>query len=314
MLRASLRVLVGLLAFAPLATWAQAPAADAEFPGAPAPVACADAAPGGMSCIPGGAFIRGDDELATAKPKAKVWIQTFYMDQNEVTTAEYRDCMAKRKCKKAGPKYNDFSRPQQPINGVSWFDAVQYCKAQGKHLPTEAEWEKAARGTDGRTYPWGNEPADCDRAVIMTEAGRSCGIPKKGSHPEKGRTWEVGKKPAAIHGLFDMAGNSYEWVADWSSKSYEACGEACAGVDPKGPCGGAEDCRKHHQRSVRGGSWYWGPDHARTFYRRAHIPLNDPYFHHFGFRCAASVTEVAAMPAPAKDVSPAKDVPAGTPR
>jgi formylglycine-generating enzyme required for sulfatase activity len=266
----------------------------AEFADAPAVLDCG-AEVKAMGCVPGGAFIRGDDTLETAKPKANVWLQTFFMDRNEVTVADYKACVRRGKCKKAGPKYADFSRPQQPINGISWFDADNYCRVHGKHLPTEAQWEKAARGTDGRLYPWGNEPADCTRAVIKTKAGRSCGVKKKGNHPEKGRVWKVGKKPAAANGLFDMAGNSYEWVADWFSPSYADCGAKCAGVDPKGPCDGAKSCKGHHQRAVRGGSWYWGPDHARTFYRRRHLPKNDPYFHHFGFRCAASVAEAQAL-------------------
>jgi formylglycine-generating enzyme required for sulfatase activity len=215
------------------------------------------------------------------------------MDQNEVTVAEYKRCVRQKKCPKAGPHYADFSRPQQPINGVSWFDARAFCEAYGKRLPTEAEWEKAARGVDGRTYPWGEEEADCTRAVIKTKAkGRSCGVRKRGKHPEKGRVWVVGKMPPNPYGLFDMAGNSYEWVADWHSESYEACGEACAGVNPKGPCGGAERCAKHYRRVVRGGSWYWPAEHATTFYRRAHLPHNKP-FHHFGFRCAQNLAQGA---------------------
>lgn len=281
-------------ALAVLALLAGPAIAEPGFADAPPVTPCATA-PAGMQCVPGGPFIRGDDTLETARPKGQVWVQTFYMDENEVTVAAYKACVRKGKCRKAGPKYADFSRPKQPINGVSWFDAKNFCAVHGKHLPTEAEWEKAARGTDGRTYPWGNEPADCDRAVIKTKAGRSCGVKKRGSHPEKGRVWVVGKKPAAVHGLYDMAGNSYEWVADWFSPSYAECGEACAGVDPKGPCGGKAPCKGHHQRVVRGGSWYWGPDHARTFYRRRHLPKNDPYFHHFGFRCAASVDEAGAL-------------------
>jgi formylglycine-generating enzyme required for sulfatase activity len=217
------------------------------------------------------------------------------MDVNEVTNEAYDACEAAGKCDKAGPAYLDFSRPKQPINGIKWYDARKFCEAQGKHLPTEAEWEKAARGTDGRLYPWGDERATCEHAVIKTKAGRSCGVKKeKGKKPETGRVWEVGQKPPNQFGLYDMSGNSYEWVADWYSRNYEVCGDACLGVDPKGPCDGAEECPHHKKKIVRGGSWYWEADYATTVYRRAHFPHNDPY-HHFGFRCAASVDEAAAI-------------------
>ena len=255
---------------------------------------CADA-PRGMSCIPGGPFLRGSDEgPKSARPSATVWVQTFYMDQNEVTVAEYKRCVKRGKCEKSGPRYADFSRPRQPINGVSWFEARAYCQVHGKHLPTEAEWEKAARGVDGRLYPWGNEPATCERAVIKDERGRSCGVRKRGRSPKKGRVWVVGEKPPTLHGLYDMAGNSYEWVADWYSESYHSCGDDCLGVNPRGPCRGADRCSKHAHKVVRGGSWYWPASHATTVYRRRHVPSNRP-FHHFGFRCAASVEEVGAM-------------------
>jgi sulfatase modifying factor 1 len=267
-------------------------------PGAPPVVPCA-APPPGMACVPGGPFLRGsDDGPADARPAAEVWVQTFYMDIDEVTNAAYQACVRAGTCRKAGPRYNDFDRPTQPVNGVSWYDARDFCEAHGKHLPSEAEWEKAARGTDGRTYPWGNEPATCERAIIQDRTGRSCGVPKQGKKPEVGRVWEVGSKPAAIHGLRDMAGNSYEWVADWHSPSYAACGDACLGIDPRGPCAGREPCKGHRHRGVRGGSWYWGPEHATTFHRRRHIPANHPAFHHFGFRCAASAEQAARLTKP----------------
>ncbi len=266
------------------------------------PKACGDA-PEGMSCIPGGPFLRGtNDGQEAARPQSTVTLETFYMDQNEVTYAQYRNCVAKQGCPDVKPLYRDFDRPNQPMNGESWFDANEYCKLQGKHLPTEAEWEKAARGTDGRTYPWGEEPCTCERAVIMDETGRSCGVKKKGQHPEKGRVFEVASKPAAIYGLYDMAGNSYEWVADWYSESWAACGDDCSGLNPKGPCNGAEKCKGHHEKSVRGGSWYWGPEHATTFWRRSYKPSNKPA-HHFGFRCAASIEEAEAI---AKGEKPSK--------
>ncbi|MDJ0765922.1 MAG: SUMF1/EgtB/PvdO family nonheme iron enzyme [Myxococcota bacterium] len=263
---------------------------------APKPMPCG-VAPAQMTCIPGGPFVRGSDiGPKDARPAASVWVQTFYMDQYEVTYAAYRACVKDKKCRDAGPNYSDFDHPRQPITGVSWHDAVTYCKVQGKHLPTEAEWEKAARGTDARIYSWGNEPATCDRAVIKNNKGRSCGVPKKGKRPEKGRPWEVGSFPPGIHDLYDMVGNSWEWVFDWYTKGYAKCGANCTGVDPKGPCQGQTPCPGHRRRVVRGGSWYWEAAMATTYYRRAHVPDNDP-FHHFGFRCAASVQEAQKLAA-----------------
>jgi sulfatase modifying factor 1 len=251
---------------------------------------CEDIAPS-MGCVPGGTFLRGsNDGPQDVRPQADVWLQTFYMDKNEVTVAEHDACVSTGACKKAKTNYDDFSRALQPKVGVSWHDSVQYCEAQGKHLPTEAEWEKAARGTDGRIFPWGNETATCKNAVIMENGKRSCGVKKKGKHPWKGRTHEVGTHDPNLYGLYDMAGNSYEWVYDWH-QSYDDCGEACLGKDPRGPCDGKSPCSGRRRRVVRGGSWYWPAAHARTFFRRAHVPSNDPY-HHFGFRCAASIDEI----------------------
>ena len=91
-----------------------------------------------------------------------------------------------------------------------------------------------------------------------------------------------------------MMGNSWEWVLDWYSKSYADCGEACEGIDPKGPCDGAERCPRHYMKVVRGGSWYWDASRATGVFRRPHFPANEP-FHHFGFRCAASVEQAATI-------------------
>ena len=253
--------------------------------------------PPGMACIPGGPFIRGrDDGPANEGPAATVHLQTFYMDLHEATIAEYKACKKAGDCSRGGPLYNDFSRPKQPIVGPNWFAAVKYCEAHGKHLPTEAQWEKAARGPDGALHPWGNEPATCELAVIKDGRGRSCGVEKKKEHPKKGRTFEIGSRPPGVYGLYDMMGNAWEWVHDWASDDYAACGEACAGVDPKGPCDGAEECPGHDQRIVRGGSWYWPASHATGTYRRKHYPQNEiSNFHHFGFRCAASSEEARAL-------------------
>jgi len=226
-------------------------------------------------------------------PEATVRLQTFYMDLTEVTNAEYAECVTAGKCRKAGPTYRDFSAPRQPVTGVSWFDSVSDCTFRGKHLPTEGEWEKAARGPDGEVYPWGNQPATCELAVVRDSAGRSCGEKKRlGTGPETGRVLEVGSRPAGRYGLYDMIGNAEEWVFDWYSESYAACGADCLGVDPRGPCTGKSPCKGHCYRVVRGGSWYWPASHATGYHRRPHFPDNGPKrFHHFGFRCAASVEE-----------------------
>jgi formylglycine-generating enzyme required for sulfatase activity len=259
------------------------------------PIAGCGAVPEGMACIPGGAFERGsDDGPRHARPAAEVWLQTYFMDIHEVTYAEYKSCEASGACPKQKPYYQDFDAPRQPMNGLNWYAAVDYCKSKGKHLPTEAQWEKAARGPEGAVYPWGDEPATCELAVIKDATGRSCGIKQKGKYPDKGRPNEIGSRPPGVYGLYDMAGNSWEWVADWYSSSWEACGEACQGIDPLGPCDGAEPCGKRKWRTVRGGSWYWEANYATGFRRRPHVPSNSP-FHHFGFRCAASVDEARAM-------------------
>lgn len=248
----------------------------------------------GMACVPGGSFIRGDDESSRAHPRASVWLSTYYIDVFEVTTADYRRCVVAGECNDAAPRYADFDAPNQPMHGVSWYDAASYCSAMGKHLPTEAQWEKAARGPDGATYPWGDEPATCTRAIVADRSGRGCGVQKRGNKPETGKPWPVGSRPAGVYGLHDMAGNAFEWVADWAASSYAACGDDCRGPDPLGPCGGAEFCEGHARKVVRGGSWYWGPNKATATYRRFHVPDNEP-FHHFGFRCAASIDEAKAL-------------------
>ena len=256
---------------------------------------CLDPAPPGLACIPGGAFIRGSDTGPDdTRPRSRIWLQTYYMDIHEVTHAQYKACESRKSCPPAGPRYDDYDRPRQPIVGVSWYDAVAYCAAQGKHLPTEAQWEKAARGPDGALHPWGDAPANCQLAIIKENGRRSCGVRKQGDRPDKGRTFEVGARPPGAYGLHDMSGNAWEWVADWYSPSYARCGTACAGPDPRGPSDGAEPCPHHHEKIVRGGSWYWEAAYATAIHRRAHYPRNRPY-HHYGFRCAATPAEAAAL-------------------
>lgn len=247
--------------------------------------------PSDMKCIPGGPFLRGsmkdrpreDEEQARRDehPVQRIVVSTFLMDTNEVTYSQYQKCVKARKCDPAGPNYRGYSRPEQPMVGLNWYEARQYCTWVKKRLPTEAEWEKAARGPDGDLFPWGNELASCERAIIQENGQKGCG---------SGTTVEVGSRPAYRYGLKDMAGNSWEWVSDWYAESYEACKEFCSGKDPRGPCNGKDHCPGHTKKIVRGGSWWWDGIYAEGSNRRAHNPTNRPY-HHYGFRCAKGISK-----------------------
>lgn len=255
----------------------------------------------GMKCIPGGFFIRGSNRHSyDERPEQKVYVDTFYMDTYEVTNSHYkkclqagfcRKCLQTKKCGQLGPNYDwRYRGPNQPVVGVSWYGAQEYCQFVGKRLPTEAEWEKAARGSDGNLYPWGNEKATCEHAVIEEHGHKGCS--PEIIYPAKYMpTRDVGTKPPGVYGLYDMAGNSWEWVQDWYSSSYRRCGKACRGRNPKGPCAGKEPCPGYSRKVLRGGSWWWNAYYARGSKRRAHIPQNYPEFHHFGFRCAKDANE-----------------------
>ena len=273
-------------------------------------------APPGMACVPAGWFIRGVDEdphecdqasqpaqgnIGTT-PSQRVWLDTYYVDVTEVTNEAYRACVRNGDCPQDGPKYADFSAPQQPITGLTWYSANTFCQAQGKHLITEAEFEKATRGPDGEIYAWGNEAPTCERAILMDESGRACGVPKRGNSPQNGRVWEVASRPVGRYGLYDMTGNAEEWVFDLWSPSWDACGSACSRANPRGPCDGVEPCAElsRQYRVVRGGSWYWPAAHATGYHRRAYRPDNHPA-HHFGFRCAASAAQAQALTAASND-------------
>ncbi|MDY0003833.1 MAG: SUMF1/EgtB/PvdO family nonheme iron enzyme [Polyangia bacterium] len=256
---------------------AGSPAPDvARAPAAPSFEQCM-AAPAGMVCIPGGAFWRGSDAHGKdARPRSRVVVGTFYMDRHEVTTPVFTSCVQAGICKapKEHLRYKGFHGPEQPAVPVSWFNALAICLMQGKRLPTEAEWEKAARTTDGRTYPWGEEPPTCARAHVQ------------GCKPAVTRP--VGSLPPNPYGLHDMAGNGYEWVMDWYSPCYagchDACGRDCDGPDPRGPCDGALRCPGRRRRVLRGGSWYWSGTHGRTVWRRPELPESGG--HRLSLRCA----------------------------
>jgi formylglycine-generating enzyme required for sulfatase activity len=198
-----------------------------------------------------------------------VTLDGYYMDTYEVTNVQY-EAYVTTGGGEASNYASDarFNGGQQPVVGVDWEDASGYCTWAGLRLPTEAEWEKAARGTDGRIYPWGDERATCERAV-MDDGGDGCG---QGSG-----AWDVGSKPDGVspYGAHDMAGNVWEWVHDWYDSDYY---NASPERNPLGP-----EARATY-RVLRGGSWFNNPGYLRASYRYRVDPSNRDY--RFGFRCA----------------------------
>jgi formylglycine-generating enzyme required for sulfatase activity len=195
------------------------------------------------------------------QPQHPVSLDTFYIDKTEVTNAQYRACVKAGACDAPSDTiyYDDPNYAQHPVVYVSWNDADAYCRWAGKRLPTEAEWEKAARGNDWRTYPWG-EGIDCDHAQYG-----ECG----------GQTVPVGSKPtgASPYGALDMAGNVWEWVSDWYAPDYYSQSPR---YNPPGPDSGQE-------RVLRGGSW----DNVPHLLRGANRAWRGPDYRSYsvGFRC-----------------------------
>lgn len=218
--------------------------------------------------VPAGEFtMGGDGGEFDEKPAHRVYLDAFSMDKYEVTVGMYA-AFLKAIGAEAPPDWstmNESQHQRRPVVNVDWADAATYCKWAGKRLPTEAEWEKAARGTDGRTYPWGNDSPTRLHATF----GKSGWNDHAALAPVG--TLADGKSP---YGIYDMAGNVSEWVSDWYDYSYY---ENSPSQNPKGPESG-------ESKVVRGGSWYDGPGHLRSALRG----YLEPAFRddNYGFRCA----------------------------
>jgi sulfatase modifying factor 1 len=235
--------------------------------------------PPGMVLVPGGEFTMGSNATADEQPVRQVTVDAFWIDEMEVTVAEYTTCVLAENCEApwSGGEYNYGveGRQNHPINGVTWNQANTYCGlADGgmKRLPTEAEWEKAARGTDSRKYPWGNAPEPSCMHIVMEENGiNGCRTMSTG---------EVGSKPLGVspYGAQDMAGNAWEWVSDYYHETYDAQETD----NPTGPSRGT-------QRVRRGGGWTYGQD--QQWFRAARRDHEFPTFIYsaMGFRCARAI-------------------------
>jgi formylglycine-generating enzyme required for sulfatase activity len=251
-----------------------------------------------MVYVPGGSFLMGstDEEIdeaiklckehysycndwyyAREVPQHLVRVDSFWLDQTEVTNAQYRACVEAGICEppvdcfKGEPTYNDPLKAVHPVVCVDWYDAQAYCEWTGGRLPTEAEWEYAARGEEGLLYPWGN--------VFDGTKLNYCDSTCEESHADDtftdgfAKTAPVGSFPEGVSwcGAYDMAGNVFEWVSDWLGDYSDE-----AQVNPFGPEFGTE-------KVSRGCSWFYHPARARTAARESMEP--DKSFDRLGFRC-----------------------------
>lgn len=225
--------------------------------------------PGGeMAVVPAGWFAMGQDEGPRSnQPQRKVYLDAFAIDRTEVTGAAFARFVAETGFQPAGwEKDLPEAHASRPVVGVLWREADAYCRWAGKRLPTEAEWEKAARGTDGRRYPWGNT---WDSDLANTAESGYNGVLPVGTFP-------AGASP---YGTLDMAGNAAEWVADYFDFDYYT---RAPDHNPSGP----DQVLDH---GLRGGSWASPYHHAQTFFRdSSHSVRPNP---RVGFRCAQTLTE-----------------------
>ncbi|MGQ0696477.1 MAG: formylglycine-generating enzyme family protein, partial [Nitrospiraceae bacterium] len=166
-----------------------------------------DGAP--MVLVPAGEFTMGSDNGdEDESPIHRVYVNAFYIDKFEVTNgrfAKFVDAIQSEPPWGFADKDTPVTDANRPVRWVNWMDAMSYCLWAGKRLPTEAEWEKAARGTDGRLYPWGNDPPTSAHAVFGLKEGDAETVSLIGNRMK-------GQSPYGAH---DLAGNLYEWVTDW---------------------------------------------------------------------------------------------------
>ena len=244
---------------------------------------------GNMAKIPAGPFQMGCSTGDTSCDRDEgpaggitVNVPAFEIDTHEVTVAEYTKCMKAGKCTRpkdhARNQYCNIGakgRDRHPANCVDWQNAADYCGFVGKRLPTEPEWEKAARGKTDSRYPWGQQ-VSCKHAILDDKVTTGS-VPNEGDGCGEDRSWPVGSRATNGYGLYDMQGNVGEWTANWYGR------DALTTDYAKGRLKGPD---KGKQRVVRGGSWNEDPPNLRASFRNVKPPLSgDSIYGSIGFRC-----------------------------
>jgi eukaryotic-like serine/threonine-protein kinase len=223
-----------------------------------------------MIYIPAGEFLMGSDTGdPNQRPLRTVYLDAYWIDQTEVTNRHFNICIIDGGCRSLGPNtyLEDDSRGSHPVVYVTLDDAFDFCHWAGKTLPTEAQWEKAARGEDGRVYPWGDSAPNPNRLNYYDHIGSTTPV---GSYPSG----------ASPFGVLDMAGNVWEWTSDWYDAKYY---QRAPSVNPPGPDIGARHVK-------RGGSWFTLADSAVTTTFRKHTGSTNRDYN-IGFRCVFMVDQ-----------------------
>ena len=220
-----------------------------------------------MVFVPSGSFLMGSmaedtEALYNEFPQHEVHLVNFWLDRTEVTNAQYNQCVTASVCAASEP-LNDHFSDETPVQGINWLDADVYCRWVGGQLPTEAQWEYAARGPDGRRFPWGDSPPDGSLANFNRNVGTTTPV----GHYPAGASWV---------GALDMAGNVQEWVADWYDSDYYS---SSPHDNPTGPVSG----NFNNFKVLRGGSWGGGARYVRGAYR--YNVSASVRSHFIGFRC-----------------------------
>ncbi len=240
----------------------------------------------GMAYVPGGWLDMGSTYAKNERPVHRVYVKPFYMDTKEVTVSEFEDfCMETRR---RMPEQPEWSSSYHPVVNVTWYQANAYARWAGKRLPTEAEWEFAARGGDSANFRYNYDESSLFGNLYGNVADESIRR-EKGRYPSIDNyddgyvyTAPVGSFVPNKYGIYDLDGNVLEWCSDWYAEDYYQYSEV---ENPRGPAKGL-------YKVIRGGSWNRGLDYLRVTYRTYYNPKVQ--FDFLGFRCVKDAPELPA--------------------